>query len=595
MKKRGLWLLCLLLVLSFSFLSAAENDTEITKINKAYQCLSNKTSGKCAELSSEEKIFSALANGNCRSDLPSDPKFKTDVKYTAQTILAMKGNADAENWLVSNNVTTTELAWFLEIESQNTSSCTIQYSSESYVVNIDEDKKLSGNAGNCLVLAQDNYWLRVSPSCYGTEISVSCSESFLTTLLFQKSTSPTIHVSDKTSSASSGGTTKEKVESFCFGNTACDYEASLWATLALDSRNKGVSAYLPYLITLADENDRFLPEAFLYALTGNAEDKTSLLSKQKSSQWWQESGDKFYDTALALYPLQSENPQEKTKAKTWLLSSQDADGCWEGNVRNTGFILASIWPRSTGGGGGGGTDPLLDCLDAEYYCTTSVACADAGGEILSEFDCQGSLQKCCTKPQVVKTCSELDGEICSSAQDCIGGIEVDADGLRTGEICCAGSGSCGIVSPVEDCADNDGICRSGSCDNNEQETDSYSCSISGDSCCIEKTTSGEKNYWWIWVLVILITLLVIAIIFRDRLRMAWHKFRSRGGSSPAHRPPTHPSFPPPGFQRPMPMMHRPPERRILMPQPIRKPMARVASGAQKELDEVLKKLKDMSK
>jgi len=582
MKKKEFLFLCLFLVLSLSLVFAAENDTEQTKINHAYQCLTDKVSGKCSTLTTEEKVFSALATGNCRSDLSGDSKFKTDVKYTSQAILAMNGNSDAESWLVSRNVTPTELVWFLEIEATGASSCSIQYSGQSYNLNIDEDKKLSSNAGSCLVLAQDNYWLRVSPSCYTTEFSVSCNQNFLTTLLFKKSTSSTIHVSEKTSSAASGGTTKEKVESYCFAQgNSCNYESSLWAALALDSLGKDISSYLPYLITLADENQRFLPEAFLYTLTANTEYKNSLLSKQKSNQWWMESGDKFYDTALALYPLQSETPQEKTNSKNWLLGAQDVNGCWENNIRNTGFILASIWPRQTGGE----TSGLPDCEDAGYYCSTAAACS---GEVLSEFDCPGSLQKCCSTPPVIETCSEQGGDICSSNQRCVGGTNVDASDLRSSEICCA-SGSCGVVQEASTCELNSGICRAGGCADSEQET-LYSCDLSGDSCCIQKT--GGKSYWWVWVLIILITLLVFAIIFRDRLKLFWFRLSSRGKST-GPRPPYHPQYSPIGFQRPL--MQRVPERRILLPQPIRKPIAKAASGAQKELDEVLKKLKDMSK
>ena len=582
-QSKGLLFLCLFLVLSLSLI-AAQNETEQGKVDKAYQCLTDKVSGKCSSLSSEEKAFSALATGNCRSDLPGDSKFKTDVKYTSQAILAMDGNSDGEAWLVSRNATPTELVWFLEIEASEPASCSVQYSGQSYTVNIDENKKLSSNAGSCLVLAQDNYWLRVSPLCYGIEFSVSCNQNFLTTLLFKKSTSLTIYVSKKTSSAASGGTTKEKVESYCFAQgSSCNYEASLWAALVLDSRGKDVSAYLPYLITLADENQRFLPEAFLYALTANTEFKVSLLSKQKSSQWWMESGDKFYDTALALYPLQSETPQEKTNAKTWLLDVQDVNGCWENNIRNTAFILASIWPKQIGGGAGG--TELPNCEDSGYYCTTTAACE---GEILSEFDCP-SLYKCCTNPAVIETCSEIGGDICSSNQRCTGGTSLDASDLGTGEICCVG-GSCNTGQEISDCEFNSGICRTGGCADNEQEA-LYSCNIGGDICCVQKT--GGKSYWWIWVLLILIILIVLGIIFRNRLRMFW--FRMKSGGKPTPGPPRYPPYPPAGYQRPL--MQRVPERRILMPiqQSLRRPVAMVKSGAQKELDEVLRKLKEMGK
>ena len=603
MKKRGLvFLLGLFIILGTIVLINAQVNatTEQEKVNKAYSCLTDKVSGKCSSLSTEEKIFSLLAVNQCSSELMAQssnsgecwPSSSCNVKTTAQALLALAktgSNTKAQNWLLSKNATPTELTWYLEIEASNQTACSIKYSGLSYNVNIDEDKKINSNAGSCLILAQDNYWLRISSSCYDRNFSVSCDQSFLTTLLFKKTTSSIINVLEETSSAAASGTTTEKVESSCFSTgTSCDYEATLWASLVLDSHGKDVSAYLPYLITMADQNKRFLPEAFLYALTADPEYKISLLSKQKSSQWWMESGDKYYDTALALYPLQQETPQEKTNAKEWLLESQDANGCWEGNTRNTGFILASIWPRQSGGG----TTELQDCDEQGYYCASSASACD--GQLLPEFSCPGSLQKCCSTPITIETCAELQGEICSSNERCVGGTIVDASGLGSSELCCAQGGSCEAVSDTteSDCELNNGICRLGGCDDNEEESFD-SCEISSDVCCVQKTqeTNG-KSYWWIWVLIILIVLVVIAIIFRNSLRIFW--FRITGGGKTRPGPPSSGSYyPHPGYQRPP---QRIIERRILIPHsapPPHRPSR--PSGAQRELDEVLKKLKDMGK
>jgi hypothetical protein len=593
MKRGAVLILSLLLVLSLPLI-LAQNETEQTKVNKAYQCLTDKVSGKCSQLSSEEKVFSALATGLCRSDLTSDSKFKTEVKYTSQAIIALNGNADGESWLTTKNITPTELTWYLEIESSSATACNIGYSGSSYTVNIGEDKKLDSNAGSCLILAQDNYWLRISPACYNEEFTVSCDQDFLTTTLFKKTTSSTIHVSETTSSSAANGMTKEKVESSCFSDSSlCNYEATLWAALALDFKGKEVSNYLPYLITLADENQRLIPESFLYALTANTKYKTETLGKQKSSSWWMESGDKFYDTAVALYSMQKETPTptEKTNAKTWLLGSQDSDGCWEGNTRNTAFILASIWPKAVSGGT---TPSLPDCETSGNFCVSSAAaCTSSGGETLAEFNCVGSLQRCCSTAQVIQTCQEQGGEICSSNERCVGGTGVSAGDLRSTEICCAGGGYCSSAPVSEDneCEINNGICRTGGCASNEQIA-SFSCGSSGGSCCIQETEG--KSYLWIWILLILIVLVVVGIIFRDRLRMFWHRIKPGRSkpSPPSHAPPHYPVH-----HRPL--MHRVPERRIMLPsQPIKqitKPLAKMKSGAEKELDDVLKKLKDMGK
>ena len=607
MKKRGLVFLFLFLVFSFSFISALDNSTEQTKIDKAYQCLTNKTSDKCSTLSTEEKIFSLLAVNECQSKLISAssnsqecwPSSSCSIKTTAQAILALNdkgaGTQKAQDWLNSKNTTPAQLVWYLEIEADNVSSCTIQYSGQSYTVNIDEDKKLSSGAGGCLILDEDksNYLLKVSPSCYNKEFTISCNQDFLTTTLFQKSTSSTLYVSEETSSASASGATKEKIESYCFSKTnICDYEGTLWAAMVLNSLETDVSAYLPYLIVMADENEEFLPDAFLYELTAKTDYRISLLSKQKSNSWWLESGDKYYDTALALYPLQEEDLNEKENAKTWLLDSQDAKGCWEGNVRNTAFILASLWPEGFGGRGGGGGG-VLDCEDAGYYCTSSAACTSAGGEILSEYDCVASLQKCCDTPIPIETCSDMGGIICSSNKICEGGDEVSASGLSNSQFCCF-EGSCvtGTTPPgeVSECVSNNGICRAEGCDTGEEETiylrDSYT-----ESCCISSsTTGGPKSYWWVWVLLILIILVVIGIIFRNKLREFWFRISSGGKPKPGPSQQQRPFMPMP-FQRPL--MHRPPERRIMPPGSA--PQRRMPSRSQSELDEVLRKLKEMGK
>ena len=604
----SLRILVLLTLLAFLFLpiiSAAENDTEQAKVNKAYSCLQDKAQGNCDSLSVEEKTFSVMATNQCRQELLDDSSDSGEcwgssagvsckVKETAQAMIALKSSGSAQDWLYSKNITPKELSWFLEIESPESTTCTISYSSSSYTLNIGEDKKISSGAGSCLVLAQGNYWLRVSPSCYNTEFTVSCDQSFLTTTLFRKTAEAdsTIRISDTTSSAAAGGSTKETIKSYCFADAGnCNYEATLWAALALDSQEKEVNSYLPYLITFADDNQRYLPDSFLFALTAKTEYKTIVLSKQKSSQYWQESGDKYYDTALALYPLKQDNSQEKTNAKTWLLNSQDSNGCWENNLRNTAFVLASVWPRTFSDNGGGGGS-LPDCEEAGYYCTTSAQCSS--GSKLAEYDCPGISQICCSTQPEVKTCSEQGGEICIQSESCFGGTKVSASDLRSTEVCCAAGGDCRPVSQEEEstCTLYDGTCRASSCTDNEEES-SYSCDFSGDICCIQKSTSDEKSYLWVWIFLILIVLVVLGIIFRNKLRMLWFRIGHHGGPKPSAPGPHMPHFPQ-SIQRPIQRI----ERRIFVPQhaPVKRPSPlRTKSGAEKELDDVLRKLKDMGK
>jgi len=610
-KKRILGILIIFLILiSFSLLQAQVNSTEEQqKIDKAYSCLIDIVEENCDSLTTEEKIFSLLAINECRAQVIDDssneecwPSGSCRLKTTAQAVLALDNvglNTDeAQQWLLSQNRTPSELIWYLQIESSEQTTCNIEYTGFSSTIEITEDKKISEDAGQCLSLAQDNYWLEISssPFCYNQEFSISCDKDFSTTLLFRKQDSPEIiHVFQKTSSAVAEGTTIEKVESFCFreggiGNP-CNYEGSLWAALALDSLGEDISPYLPYLITLAEDNQRFLPDAFLYLITSNPEYSDSLLSKQKkigTQYYWKESTDMYYDTALALFPFKHETIPEKTDSKQWLLETQDANGCWQDNTRNTAFILASIWPRDFFIDGNGDGNGLQDCVSVGNYCVNKGSCIGYRGQVLSDYYC-GILSECCTVQPEQLTCVEKDGEICSSNEECSGTEKTAAD-LRSGETCCVG-GSCGVVTQtISDCKQQNGTCKS-SCLDDEQQA-FYSCEFIGDICCVFKTTQ-EKSYTWIWILLILIVLVVIGIIFRDKLRNFWLRIksksrRSKPGPRPGYgRPPPRPPHYP--IRRPM------PERRVLplSHRPLK--LIKRPSKSQTELDKVLKKLKDMGK
>ena len=602
MKERVLsGVLIILLILNLSLVIAQEN---ATVDDKAYACLENKV-GDCSSLTSpEDKIFSLLAIGQCKDDIIADSKYKTDTKFTAQAILALDkikvDTNEAEEWLLSKNKTTSDMDWLLQIESTEETTCTIAYEGLSFPnIIVGEDKKIGSNAGACLTRYGGDggdYWLKISPTCYTYEFEMSCvgEKSFSTNLLYKKTTgseSDVIYVSADTSEASSGGTTTEKVNSFCFAQgSSCNYEATLWAALVLNFEGYDVSSYLPYLVTMGDEieNKKYFPESFLYSLTNQDKYRVDLLSKQLLEGSWKVSDDKYYDTALALFPFQNEELTEKTNTMNWLEEKQGTDGCWDGgNIRNTAFILYSVWPRGlfiTDGE----DDDGVDCEDTGYHCMSPMSCIDAGGEDLGDdyTGCFGA-SVCCSKEKSLETCSEQRGEVCSTSEACsISTIET-LDELE----CC--TGYCQTPSEKSECElYGDGDCRT-SCYGNEEEADEYDCS-SGKICCVEKTVSDEeeKSYWWIWVLLGLIVLVVIGIIFKEKLRPFWLKLKSKiGKSRPGPRPGPRPRFPPSAGiprQRVMPRRILPPAQR----QPVKRPAIR---KPRREMEDVLKKLKEMGK
>jgi hypothetical protein len=534
--KKGVYILFLfILVFSVFSVSAAENDTE----SKAYACLESKVNGKCSSLSTEEKIFSLLSIGKCKSELLSDslsnqcwPVESCSVKTTAQAVLALakSGTAvsSAQDWLLSQSATFKDMSWFLQVEAANKTTCTASYLGSNYQFTINEDKTISGRAGTCLSIYQ-NYWFKIASSCYDEELKISCSDSFFTSLLYQKRNSRTVYdfyVPERTSSAAGEGTTTEKVNALCFTKKgSCDYESTLWAAIVLKYLGKDVSAYLPYLVTAADSNSKYLPESFLYMLTSNF--RTELLVKQQQNQWWSASGDKFYDTAVALLPFQNEDLQEKEDAKTWLGNVQGTDGCWQGNIRNTAFILYSLWTKNINVTTSPAT-PEKDCSDSGFFCMSDASCSSVNGSTLSDHTGCFGTNICCNKQKTLGTCSSEGGDLCSSGQQCLGGNDISSSDSTSSRLCCVG-GTCG-VQETNECETNGGNCRT-SCSSSEKAS-ADSCSATT-ICCVEK----PKSSGLIWLLIVLILLALVAIgfIFRKKLRDLFLKIKFK-------KAPSKPSF-----------------------------------------------------
>ena len=92
MEKKVFAIFLFLLVFSLFFVSADNSTVQ----DKAYACLENKVHNNCASLSTEEKIFSLLTLGECKTELLSDastsgcwPSSGCKIKTTAQAILAL--------------------------------------------------------------------------------------------------------------------------------------------------------------------------------------------------------------------------------------------------------------------------------------------------------------------------------------------------------------------------------------------------------------------------------------------------------------------------------------------------------------------------
>ena len=595
MKKEGVFLFVIISVLLISFLSISVL-AEDTEIDKAYDCLEDKVKDICETLTVEEQSFTVLAIGRCSSEL--EDKGKDDecwpsggcrLRDTSLAILALdrvgKSTTDAEDWLLDQKKIPTDLIWYLEIDSDEETTCEINYGSTKRSVTIGEDKKINRGAGSCLTLARDNYWLRIDDDCYEVNFTISCDKGFISTLLYEKTAGSTVYVSSEIESAPAEGSTEHRVNAFCFkqGNS-CNYEGSLWAALALAKTNNDISAFLPYLIAMEEDNEEYFPSAFLYILTNYDEYFTKVIEEQKDDYWKIEDSPyhHFYDTSLALYSLYGTSAEQIDNAKTYLFEVQGDNGCWRDNIRDTAFILYAIEPRAVSAVGGS----MDDCKDYGYYCTSPLDCSQ--DNVLDNFVCYGG-KVCCEVEPKEETCDEKGGTECTDDQECTGATVIASN---TDECC---KGSCIAKDQEPECEKEGYNCRYSCLDDEEEKV--YDCN-GAEVCCAPKPVS-EGGYWWIWVLVILIILVVIGMIFKDRLRVLLSKikggFGKRRGPAPG-APGPRPGFPPRGIPgrpgpRPRMMVPRQPGRPVGRPGPVR----RAGTKSDKELEETLKKLREMSK
>jgi hypothetical protein len=587
-----------ILLLSMNFIFAANNTAE-----SSYSCLKSQLGTNCGNtqntqtaafnllaMSSDSKIQSncknvlnSNKNDNCFADVSSSDS--CTIKSTALAIIALRNVGEKANsavdWLIDRKKATTDLTWYLEIDSLNSTDCTVNGASFS----IGDNKKISGSDPSGLVKAYNDYWFQIlDPSI---NFTISCDNNFVTTLIYQKKNANKFYVSAQTHFAAASDSTNEKVESYCFTTSdTCDYEGSLWATLALQKAGEDTSPYIPYIIAMADETDnqKYLSYAFLYMLN-HADDSyhTSLKNLQKQGKYWDESGNKFYDTAIALLALQSAKEDSLVSStKSYLLTQTQDSGCWPSD---TAFLLYSGWTKAPVISG----SSTSNCEGFENYrCVSSSECEGISSTI--DMYCPGTAV-CCKNTTKLQSCSAKGGIICDSNQECTENTVIAGD---THECC---MGSCKTIQTAADseCEKQYYSCKS-SCSSGEAEKIGFSDSCpSGTICCAAAASSPSffSSWTFIILLIVLILLLALAIIFRDKLKIWIFKMKSNFKSKPGPTPTTRPSSPPPSY-RPI---YAPRQRQIIPRQQQQtRPSPRPARpNNDKEFEETMKKLRDMSK
>jgi hypothetical protein len=603
MKKKGVLALLFLIVI-MSVLVSANNSTNASKIERGFSCLDGKVKD-CTSLSVSEMAFTILSVpdksfSSCVNELKKKKSNENwgNVKDTALAILALNHAGEntkaSEEWLIKQSKIPTELTWYLQQDSTGEVECNIGYDGSDYTIRVGENKKIDRDAGSCLTRAQSNYWFAISSNCYDREFDVRCTQNFIANLLYKNRNSPTIYVIEGTKKASAYDSVKLKVNSKCFGDSStCDYEASAWATYTLLKLGYDVQEYIPYVIAMSDSNKKFMPEPFIYLLTGNDESATRIISsKNQLVDFWEAEASaygRFYDTALVHLAIGSSSSEQVKKSRDWLLFSQGSDGCWN-NIRDTAIILWALERRQSKT-----APPLKTCSSAGYFC---IPISDCPSEQLAsgDYHCSQGGFTCC-KTENLKTCSEYLGKVCSSEQYCTGNIRKATDTQN----CC--TGECVEKTKENECEEARYSCQS-QCFQGQEEID-YECD-SNKVCCRTKTTQDPSSFWtWLIIILGLVALAIICYIYREKLKLLWFKFKTKyrrdKGGMPPRGPPGPPRGPPmmqrgpPGPPRGPPIYMSkpgfPPIRRMPAPP---SPPRKIEKKDDKQMSDVFDKLKKMS-
>jgi len=593
MNKSGVFVslvLCLVFLVSFTLaanetINSTTNVTVTTtntvlngsKIDNAFSCLATQVKSDCSGANKIQDIaLTILASPESVTQKCYDKLLslkKTDcfgdstcnTKDTALAILALnhvgQDTKIYESWLKNHTSVAEDLIWYLEQDSVGKSGCKISYNSVDYPFNVLENKKIDSAAGNCLSLANSNYWYQIAPNCYNTKFTIVCDapNGYIATLLYKQPSSSTLYVLSDTKTAQASQPIELMVKSLCFGEGACNYEASAWATIALDKTGNDITDYLPYLIAGEEANQKYLPAAFLQIIKDFSEYGTKLIQQQKLNNWEAENTayNKYYDTGLALLALTSSNQQKVADSKNWLLNiAQDANGCWNNNnIRDTAMILWAIEGRRTSVIGS--VAPLAGCGDAGFFCIASEKCPT--GELKQNYYCSSVGKKCCENENL-ESCETLGGLECATGKVC-SGVEVKSSDVGK---CCLEECETPVIST--ECENDNGFCRT-SCSSAQTKDAALSCGTGAEVCCKPNIAVPSKSYTWLWILlIILIILVILAIVYRDKLKVWLYKIKSGFKEDKGNKPSG--GFPPGPYssekqvpqrlpQRPMPLQGRP--------------------------------------
>ncbi|OYT38055.1 hypothetical protein B6U82_00660 [Candidatus Pacearchaeota archaeon ex4484_31] len=392
------------------FLSCSSAQDEIVK---AITWLRERTVAKDWQLNVEQHSFSLLALKNSLTVSETEeaitrlfaksqeekcwPKENCNAKETAIAKLALnsfgKSTEKADEYLLSK-IKSYEVKWLIQIitEERKETSCLINYSGSFYQLTIKGNETM-GNEGNenelgpCFNVGR--YWLELKEDCNNKSFTIVCNSNFAVSFMLKKDDKEYVTTKFERAEAENENfvLTIKAPKAYCIAeNNECDYEATLWTVYAFHKEGKSIEEFIPYLVLERNNNQMFLPEPFLYALTNSAVWLKETENKQAVDGLWEtEAYNAYYATALVGF-ITNANVDGWEQARNTLLIEQKKAGYWRAKenadiIRDTAAVLLAL-------------QQSVYSNICYYDCVDEGKCSEIGGTLHQELEC-GVGKECC--------------------------------------------------------------------------------------------------------------------------------------------------------------------------------------------------------
>ncbi len=290
------------------------------------------------EVSGGKEYFDYLTNAKNKDNCWPSQNCKGKETALAALALSKSGeNVDSSlEWLKNHQLTSLTGDWFLQIDTQSTGDCDIEYKKSQNqvkkVINVEKGFIKSGlcqapstlfNLGKCL----ENNILSSPPVIF----DIKCNFDGKFSSLY--SDQGIYYLNDD---VTSGQSATIKINNGHFSNL----EETLFVNWVLKNLNYDSFDNLIYLRKNYIATD-VKSNAFLYMITQKQTYANELSNLQKQDG----SFGSVFDTAIALLALNEDQSKLESGIK-WLDGKQDAEGTWNKNIVESSLILYSAYPKT---------------------------------------------------------------------------------------------------------------------------------------------------------------------------------------------------------------------------------------------------------